>query len=182
MDTATAATIESLRQQLDAARTERDEYRDSLAVTTTDNNATFDGINKALDAAGITFRDVDTYAACINRLAAERDATRETLIASKAREEAYRADVVRLTGERDAARQALNDTDLELAKAMSRAEYLAAALQSALDSFTHIATNWGNSGDACALSDAIGEMQMEASQSADKIRNALDPAKFEGKP
>lgn len=97
-DVNTAATIASLRAEVERLKAElqgerddlaacykakaalideRDKYRDSLAVTTRDSNATFDGINAALDAAGIKFLDVDTYAACIGRLAKERDTARE---------------------------------------------------------------------------------------------------------
>ncbi len=68
------ATLNTAKDQLIDAR---DAYRDALQTMTTENNATFDGINKALDAAGITFLDNDTYAACIGRLVAERDAARK---------------------------------------------------------------------------------------------------------
>ena len=54
------------------------------------------------------------------------------------------------------------------------------ALQAAACKFKHIAENWGNSGDACALSDAVSEMQMEASQAETDTRHALDAAKFVG--
>jgi hypothetical protein len=82
--------ITKLREQLEQAQKdnaamytakaksidERDSYRESFEVMARDNNATFDTINKAIDAAGITFGDDDTYAACIGRLASERDAAR----------------------------------------------------------------------------------------------------------
>lgn len=83
-----ATRIAALEEQVRQLTAERDEYRDSLAVTTTDNNATFDGINAALDAAGITFLDENTYAACIGRLAAQRDernAYAERLLAENVR-------------------------------------------------------------------------------------------------
>lgn len=61
-----------------------------------------------------------------------------------------------------------------------RCGVLELALQAAAGKFKHIAENWGNSGDACALSDAVSEMQMEASQAETDTRHALDAAKFVG--
>jgi len=86
-----AALEEQVRQltaDLDTSKREHGWVNDLVAVITKDNNATFDGINAALDAAGITFLDEDTYAACIGRLAAKRDernAYAERLLAENVR-------------------------------------------------------------------------------------------------
>ena len=68
----------------------------------------------------------------------------------------------------------------EAATERERCGVLERALQAAACKFKHIAENWGNSGDACALSDAVSEMQMEASQAETDTRHALDAAKFVG--
>jgi predicted nucleic acid-binding Zn-ribbon protein len=140
---------EELRAALDAAWAERDKYRESWSVTTADNNATFDAINKAIDAAGITFGEDDTYAACINRLAAERDA----------------------------ARQALNDTDIELAKAMSRAEVLDEEVKAFR--LRYIEKCYSDAGSvAHTIWYTKLAKELEAAMEATDRTHALDPAKF----
>jgi chromosome segregation ATPase len=76
----------------------------------------------------------------------------------------------------DAARQALNDTDMELAKAMSRAEVLAAevrGLLAVIDAHDMDTMDCDRTGDKYC--DCL-RRQM------DKIRTALDAAKFEEQP
>jgi hypothetical protein len=86
-------------------------------------------------------------------------------------------DVERLRGERDAARQALNDTDLELAKAMSRAEVLAAEVVA-----WHAWDDKHFDERATAEAARLAEEHLDACIVRTIDTNALDPAKFEGKP
>ena len=110
--------------------------------------------------------------------AATIESLRDALDASHAREEAYRADVVRLTGERDAARQALNDTDMELAKAMSRADVLAAEVKAWRD--WHGFCGMDEPDECTCEPNRVNALNF-ASAETDST-NALDPAKFEEQP
>jgi uncharacterized protein involved in exopolysaccharide biosynthesis len=86
-------------------------------------------------------------------------------------------DMQKLRDERDAARQALNDTDLELAKSMIRADVLAAEVVAwhAWDDkyFDELAT---------AEDARRAEEYLDACIVRTVDTNALDSAKFEGKP
>jgi hypothetical protein len=78
----------------------------------------------------------------------------------------------KLRDERDAARQALNDTDLELAKSMIRADVLAAEVKA-----------WRDISSA-TTADAIevAAFTLSDARAATDRTNALDPAKFEEQP
>jgi len=112
--------------------------------------------------------------------AATMESLRDALDASKAREEAYRADVVRLTATVEALRANANDADRELAKAMSRAEVLAAECnlyrkyQASMDTCDC-------QGDGCEVCDDAYADWQQARKHTDAT-NALDPAKFEEQP
>jgi len=127
MDTATAATIESLKQQLDAARQElsdrdnEDDRSDSLVNSIIAACAGSGCLNAhelrvALDAARADcatlytakaklIDELDSTRADVWNLTETVESLRNSIAASQAREAAYRADVVRLTaelqGERD---------------------------------------------------------------------------------
>jgi chromosome segregation ATPase len=140
MDTATAAHIAALEDQV---------YR------LTSENV------RITNRAGMDREEIDS-------MGKRNDELRAALDASKAREEAYRADVVRLTATVEALRQNANDADLELAKAMSRADVLAAAAcacQRFLDS--------DGAFNRAVVCDAMAVV---------RSTNALDPAKFEEQP
>jgi hypothetical protein len=86
-------------------------------------------------------------------------------------------DVERLRGERDAARQALNENDLELAKAMSRADVLEAEVRAWHawdDKYFDDAASSGDKQQA--------ENHLDACIVRTVDTNALDPAKFEEQP
>jgi hypothetical protein len=106
--------------------------------------------------------------------AATMESLRDALDASKAREEAYRADVVRLTATVDALRQNANDADIELAKAMSRADVLAAEVR---------AWRYQCVQEQCEGGDVDGaDCRLNAAMAATDSTNALDPAKFAPEP
>jgi hypothetical protein len=168
MDVQTAATLADLRQQLDAARAENKRWHDdcvwyvnTLAKTRCD-----------LDSAR---REIEFMRGFANN--PDLNELRDSIAASQAREEAYRADVVRLTAQLDASRKACNDTDLELAKAMSRADVLAAEVKAWHawdDKYFDDAASSGDKQQA--------ENHLDACIVRTVDTNALDPAKFEGKP
>jgi hypothetical protein len=79
-------------------------------------------------------------------------------------------DVERLRDERDAARQALNDTDMELAKAMSRAEVLAAELAKW--------RAWCDAEDSVLISEPLLWQAVVNARAITDRTHALDPAKF----
>jgi hypothetical protein len=154
MDVQTAATLADLRQQLDAARRDNDFLRGFA------NNPDVQALRDDLDAA----RD---DAAMWQKAHAEQGV---------ALTEA-RADVVRLTAQLDASRQACNDTDLELAKAMSRADVLEAEVRAwhAWDDkhFDELATDEDT---------RRAEEYLDACIVRTVDTNAIDPAKFEVQP
>ena len=98
-------------------------------------------------------------------------------------------DVETLRGDLDAARadaamwqKAHAEQGVVLTRERSRADVLAAALQSARDTFIHIAEYWNGSHNQKALADALDVMGADANDAAIAAGNALDPAKFERKP
>jgi hypothetical protein len=86
-------------------------------------------------------------------------------------------DLQKLRDERDAARQALNETDLELAKAMSRADVLAEEVKA-----WHAWDDKYFDDTASAGDKQQAENHLDACIVRTVDTNALDPAKFEGKP
>jgi hypothetical protein len=127
-DVSTAATIESLKQQLDAARADAAMWQNAHAEQ------------------GVALTEA-------------------------------RADVVRLTAQLDASRHACNDTDLELAKAMSRADVLAAEVKA-----WHVWDDKHFGDDSTSIECKRASEHLDACIVRTVDTNALDPAKFEGKP
>jgi hypothetical protein len=151
MDVQTAATLADLRQQLDAARRDNERLNSEVSAI---------GTRSSMDR-----EEIDALT---------------TLLASARKDSEFlrgfanNPDVERLRDERDAARQALNDTDMELAKAMSRAEVLEAELTKW--------RAWCDAEDSVLISEPLLWQDVVNARANTDRTNALDPAKFEGKP
>lgn len=198
---------ENVRLSNEAAdvRKELEKYQDSLEVMTTDNNATFEGINAALYAADITFLDKDTYAACIGRLANERDNARKWIDGQDVRSDFPNATAMRQALDRERERSEGLDNDRahvtlrfneealahfntlkELERERERCGVLAEEVRiSRFVTPTHDATavrfiNTGRTQHGGDRGDPI--MQLLAARTETDRTHALDPAKFEGKP
>jgi chromosome segregation ATPase len=172
-DVSTAATMQALNEERLKLRCEVEAYQslyDKACVQVAELRAEVCAIGTR---ASMDREEIDS-------MAKRNDELRAALDAARAREDAFRADVVRLTAQLDASRQACNDTDLELARAMSRAEVLAAEVR-AWRTFDdkhecHPTTEYQRQTSINAHDAAC-----QAAQHTDST-HALDPAKFEVKP
>jgi chromosome segregation ATPase len=167
MDTATAATMQSLSEERLRLRCEVEAYKslyDNACVQVAELRAENERINSR---ATMDREEIDS-------MAKRNGEMRAALDASTAREEAYRADVVKLTATVEALRANANDADLELAKAMSRAEVLEAEIAKW--------RAWCDAEDSVLISEPLLWQGVVNARAHTDSTNALDAGKFRVQP